>query len=246
MTNPTPGTLSDMQAQLAAFEHQIYLTGVRVPELFSEDFILELSVEIYGDAVEALSDEQLAAIDADDGLDFTLEEAEALLNAQDDDSEELKFPIQRWDILAQGVQAQQFELGLDVTPSLSTDAPPLQRARMPQVTLMYAAAPASEHDLLAGLFAVHDRTLWGEFGKYGLGADLRFGCGWFAEGPKPLLDAYAEVLEKHAMRPSFMNIPAEELGTPPSACLLLDEEGKSFILADDFQVLRRAEEDTEL
>lgn len=243
MTNSTPTTLADMQAQLAPFEHQIYLTGVRVPDLFSEDLILELSVEIYGDAVEPLEED---AGYEDDGLDFTLEEAEELLADDDEDAEELIFPIQRWDILAKGVQMQKFELGLDVQLQISKDAQPLLEAQMPHVALMYAAAPASEHDLLASLFAVHDRNTWGEFGKYGLGGDLSFGAGVFAEGPKPLMDLFAEVLEKHAMRPSFINIPDEELGTPPTACLLLDEEGKTYILADDFLAVRRAELDTEL
>lgn len=246
MTNSTtPLTAADLQEQLAPFSHLAYLTGVRVPQLFSPDLILELSVEIFGEAVEMLPEDEAPDFE-NDGLNFTLDEAEEIMDEDEagDHYPALEFPVQRWDILARGVSAKEFEVGFDVRLSLSDEARPLQQTRMPQVALMFAASPASRAALLASLFEVHDTETWGEFGKYGLGGDLNFGAGVFAEGPAPLMEQYAPVLEAHGMRPSFMHVPQDEQGPPPALCLLLDEEGKSFVLADAFEVIRRAELDT--
>lgn len=235
-----------MQAQLAPFSHLVYLTGVRVPELFSDDLILELSAEIYGDA--ELSAQQQAELEEDD-LNFSLEEAEALMAEEDDDDwdedayQPPTFPVQRWDIVARGVTEKRLEVGFDVQLRLSSDAWPLRLAAMPAAALMYATAPASKPALLADLFGVHGPE-WGAFGKYGLGGNLDFGCGVFAEGPRPLMEAYAGVLQAHGMRPRFMNANQDEL-PPPALCLLLDEDQKCYVLADSFRAIRRAELDTE-
>ena len=46
------------------------------------------------------------------------------------------------------------------------------------------------------------------------------------------------------MRPSFMQVAGDAQGPPPALCLLLDDEATTFVLADAFKAIRRAELDT--
>ena len=145
---------------------------------------------------------------------------------------------ERWNITAQGVVQHRLEFG-DVEPSLEPGYPRLTVLQAAESWLTFAAAPASQRTLLADLYAVHDAARWGEFGRYGLGGDLSFGCGIFAQGPQALMDDYQTVLEAHQMRPHQLNhIPASHADL---TCLHLSGspwKDDSFIIAHTFSAHR--------
>jgi hypothetical protein len=79
--------------------------------------------------------------------------------------------------------------------------------------LYFAAAPPDPHAVIGRLAAVHD-TLAGEWFPFNTWlaqrrlqsqADLlRLGSGLFGYGPKPVMQAYRDVLDVHGCRPSLL------------------------------------------
>lgn len=124
-----------------------------------------------------------------------------------------------WRVDAEDVFEHRIELGQDCVLEESTTSPRLVVAQSPGVRLMFGSTPTDVEHFLHDLRTAHDEAAWDRFGKYGLGGDLQFGSGVFAEGPLLLMDAYQTVLNKHGMRPTQLWL--QHPVAPPAVCLTL-------------------------
>lgn len=158
--------------------------------------------------------------------------------------------VAHWRVRAHGVRALQLCHTPTCSGNLSLDGehPLLLPHTAPSSTLFVRHAPRDGGRLLGDLWRAHHRLVGGWIkpdaylnAAYGLGSEGRIGggMGQLAQGPRPLLEAYAAVAQEHGMEPSlvgdhpamFHDGTAWVEQTAPLFVLLVDA---SWIVAERF------------